>query len=1682
MSNQPIGGVTVTGSQIANSKYGQTAEQATNMFNTKKKAASPEAAKLLADISKAHPLMSPGVAAGLAFSGIPANATVAYKIANEDAISQNESAKKAASQILEAVKEKGQGKSFADPIAPVTRGFFAGFSFPFEFLEALARNAFNKSPNVNPVMQTSLGQIGKELINERGQFWKVSTGSGFVGIDPTTEVGQSLKAAQIAASQQGATVPWTYGNAAARTIINSGVFGEVEDKTARTIEGVVSFAANLLLDPMLYVPGVGITKISQAKKLGKLKETTDNLTDLKTLQNSVAVSAAKRSTELGELNSKLALGFQTIREVSEQGVRDYNAVLRLENEATRLDGLYGKDYINYQNKLKEYFALRSAGKGKKEAREEIAGKVPEPDEVSLANEAALIKAREELDVARQNLLRSRSEKEKLIESRVKDAQRVEKLKGREAKGLAFASGLVERNGRYAVDFDKVQDAILGGRLGEDIAKVITDITDPAILWRGFGGNISAKTAQELAEATTSGEVLAIIGRNIGVEFDGKIGIATKARLSKAQRALQLEPSAALDPSSQLRYGKTLSLLSALDSRLPLTKASTLVDNPLTRYMPKGILVSLNDKDKILTEFDRTMSALRINETLRTNLVRGLLVADNPAATFDAVIDGIKAATDDIMARQGINLTDEQAAALREASLIFKRRGKTNFTAIAGKADDTSDNMLINGDVTKWDPVLDSQLTYAIKMPDVQEMRKYVTTIGKLSQKNASSQQISEFVSKHFDSTFKQLVLVGRVSYLLRNFIDTQTRQFLTGGVTLFNHPLSYLGMVVGNPQGNAFAKTLSKFSRYDRDVLGNEFALIAKSFPGFDREALLNAHQLSAIMGRTHTTALGNMSVGKKLPTGVRFVRSGDPKFNEAWAAQLNVLRASEPIQFAATAYLMSVGGRIAKTNKDMAKFIDDAIKTGKNEKEAFVDYLYTTEKGNAFRKMMASANPGFRAFAEDTLEARAKMGQLYDNLSETIRLNTGNNRSLIEYVAGSSLRIPDGTDVALMSYDSKDIARVLKTYRDDVDVEGIIGQIQLPIDQLTPEVARGWDAAVKGFFRFAAQTEARVAFGPEFRHQYWMEASKRIGLLTKAEAEKAYAIAQREVQGLRIGGKNVGLHPALRNMRKQISQLDDRGITLREFDDLIREKAADNISKLFYDAANRKEWAAATRIMLPFGQAWSNTLATWGKLMVTNPIADYKALNIYDWLNKPESSFVYDWVNDNWYDPSQGFIFTDPQRGDKRFIMPFVGDFLGGILSLALGEKVPAMPGFGSVSSLNVAFQTELLPGVGPAVSMSLGQIIKEQEGWWADTLREIIFPFGSPEGDLESTAGQFVPAWAQRISYGLGLDFFEGKNLSTLKPMMAYLATTGKYGEFPLDQDNQNKLMEDAAKLNRYLALWRGITQNVSPANIQPQILAKDKDGTYHVQSMMYNEFARFRMADPDNYGLATAKFADAFGEGVLFSLISNTSGAASEPTTDAWKFYSNNRDVASRYPEAFAMFFPGGDYSYEFSLWQQRRGQASKLTPQEQVRLATARVYSARKSRLEEKMKSLLQSGYDPRDAKGWYETAKEQLDAEFGGAPELRSTGLPREQLVNQAVKALQEPEFAATDAGKGLAKFLEYRTKALAEAEARGYKSLNGKNVRDVADWLKGWGYQIIKEHNDFSVMYFRLFESETDER
>jgi hypothetical protein len=326
--------------------------------------------------------------------------------------------------------------------------------------------------------------------------------------------------------------------------------------------------------------------------------------------------------------------------------------------------------------------------------------------------------------------------------------------------------------------------------------------------------------------------------------------------------------------------------------------------------------------------------------------------------------------------------------------------------------------------------------------------------------------------------------------------------------------------------------------------------------------------------------------------------------------------------------------------------------------------------------------------------------------------------------------------------------------------------------------------------------------------------------------------------------------------------------------------------------------------------------------------------------------------------------------------------------------------------------------------------------------------------------------------------MDNYEAKNLSTLRPIMTYLATTGKYGEFPLDNTQTEELLKDAGRLNRVLALWRGITANIAPGAIAPQILAKDKTGELHVQALMVNDFLQIRANNPDNYALSVAKWADKYGDSALFALVSGSRGGI-QPTDEAWTFYQNNRADATKYANAFALFFPGGQYSQEFAKWQAQSGKRFKLTPAEMQMEAARYVYTARKAKLQSDEAIAVRDGEDPKLAHEVYMTRKAALDDDFGGQPDFRSAGVPRETLVKELEQAVTEPKFAETEAGKGLAEFLQYRKAAMDSAAAAGFKTLTAKSVSNVAEWLDESAYKIIAQYPSFSVMYWRVFATET---
>jgi len=217
----------------------------------------PQFAQQVASMAKAYPNASAGVVLGLTKAGATPygqTATAAATMDGQAFVDQQREAAKAAAAKLKEQNKVAKG-SPADFLAPLTRTAFMLLSTPFEMLEASIRNTVAGRPLSNTFDETQTGQALAQLFKDG----RIDVGTGFLSADPNSAVGKALLQAKIAAGpQMKGGVPWTYS-----TGLTQALFDDPETKAARTFQAVSGFILNLGLDPLTYVPGVGLLKIGK---------------------------------------------------------------------------------------------------------------------------------------------------------------------------------------------------------------------------------------------------------------------------------------------------------------------------------------------------------------------------------------------------------------------------------------------------------------------------------------------------------------------------------------------------------------------------------------------------------------------------------------------------------------------------------------------------------------------------------------------------------------------------------------------------------------------------------------------------------------------------------------------------------------------------------------------------------------------------------------------------------------------------------------------------------------------------------------------------------------------------------------------------------------------------------------------------------------------------------------------------------------------------------------------------------------------------------------------------------------------------------------------------------------------------------------------------------------------------
>lgn len=663
---------------------------------------------------------------------------------------------------------------------------------------------------------------------------------------------------------------------------------------------------------------------------------------------------------------------------------------------------------------------------------------------------------------------------------------------------------------------------------------------------------------------------------------------------------------------------------------------------------------------------------------------------------------------------------------------------------------------------------------------------------------------------------------------------------------------------------------------------------------------------------------------------------------------------------------------------------------------------------------------------------------ELSDAYVDTVvdRLNrvTGGDTALMDAVATG--KYTDATHDIPLRFDEvvhPDFTKRLAGMRDS-GPDQIIGWRSLDVDPSTG--AKAAEKLTTGVNWMFAQLMARpsnyLSRSPVFRQAYWGRVTESMHLMDDAGRQAAIAAA-----------KEAKLSRAVIDRMESLSTTKVGTLGLDDVDALAKGHALETTRDLLYDLSNKGQFADQTRLIMPFAEAWKEVLTRWARIAAENPKVIRRGQQVVEGARGA-----------GWFQP-------DPTTGEEMLVFPG-SEFL---TEHTLGVKIPLM---GRVAGLSMA--ASIMPGFGPVVQLPASMIIPNKPEW--DGVRKALLPFGDPDmeqGFLES----FMPAWAKKWHTAFIANDPENDRLfgNAVMDMARYLVSTGDYS---LDSaDEVERTLTAATHKAKGLYVLRGAAQFFAPSAPSPQFLAMDKSGKFVIAQKLIEDY---RELQDEDYDTATEKFIERYGEEALLFMQPKTTGGA-PPTEELGDWAAENPDLAKRYSTVYGYFGPtGGEFDPDFYHRQVRGREKTPVTPRESLEFGNHRVAAFRYRQAKAQVE-----GRTDLAARQWLATVRDGLVESYPGydpqPKDLGKTG----RLIREIERAVKDPKMAATEAGQGIAAYLEARTMAL-EAANNDLQLTSGfgraKKARYLRDYMRDVGAQITESYPAFAAVYEQVFDRE----
>ena len=595
-------------------------------------------------------------------------------------------------------------------------------------------------------------------------------------------------------------------------------------------------------------------------------------------------------------------------------------------------------------------------------------------------------------------------------------------------------------------------------------------------------------------------------------------------------------------------------------------------------------------------------------------------------------------------------------------------------------------------------------------------------------------------------------------------------------------------------------------------------------------------------------------------------------------------------------------------------------------------------------------------------------------------------------------------------------------------------------------------DKATNWFFIGLNARSSRVLErSPVFRTYYYENVLENVDDLSLSSAT---AIASRlknlaAKEGVDVD-KFIGNKKLMPKLEKIIANPNHPGnLKMDELDQYAKALSLNRMEELLFDASNTNNLKDVLRIVVPFGNAWSEVVSHYASDMLVDGVHKYRTFQ----------RFYSGATNADPDQDGRGFFYKDPQTNELMFSFPMSGSIsklvTGGDYTASLSAPVKRLS-----QGINV------YPGIGPFAQVAANRLIADTPQ--NDEIRAMLLPYGAP-----TALSSVLPGWAVKLNEAIAADQTKttGVYANTWFETIKAEANTGQY-DLSLPQEIA-RLKDNAADKARWLTIMRVGSQFFGPTSGQSEFKIPTDSGDVYVREIV-KEFYDMQMEDYDS---AIERFLKLHGENAALYVSSksqaNTPGL--ETTDDFSDWTRNNADLVESYSRTANFLAPSfGEFEFKAEERQTARGDRERLTAEQQIALAQNRIGSSRY-----RAAKLALGPYLSKDQAARLAEFRVSLSQKYPGfKPKAEFVTNVYENDLVELGKLIADPRVGWNPAVPTIKQYLDLRSSVIASS---GMKTLSSKKMASAREQLFIAGETFAKTNPYFDRIWQRLLAQEVED-